>query len=747
MSLTSDSHQCDDNSTTNNGICFHLLFEEIEKMNLSDGESKTMNINGIPYIINSTEELYLIKEAEEKTFQIIKHPYYVTFKPNANTNETFKKLIFSPEQLKKELISMSLLNNGTYKSSKKSSLLPIADNFLLFLLEQNSLICNLQEESEILRNFYESAKNSLQLSISPNFYEIYKESSNIVEFSLLSSPQRTLLKRLLYNFLSGSHETFFLCGSYGIGKSMTLQDFTYHCRNTQPSIYFNIKCLYSFRNNAMKLFDIIKKEAIKLFSNFEDYSNFVLELCKMDYTLPYWEIILKIIKMLLADKGHYLIVIDKYRRKFDSSESYLGKIKALLFLSNIKLVVASSINDDEIRENLINQWIGFPINDSDKYVYFPSLVSAENIQVKDEQLDILLNDYLPMFNYLPKYFYLLIKNRNNIAGFIKNEKDCIYNNLLRFYHEDIGMLVIQTLLIKMNLYHDLTFQEFKNIIRVIPLKYFQIERTNDELSYRITPHFNLIIEVLNDIIYVNLNFLETSTAIFQELIKNQSFQGIFFEELVHYQFKPTLKTFRNFSVEKIVYVDSLLNFKKITPIHVLPKTAYIRPNNAFSPVFDAALLIRSRDESYKIVFFQISINKEKEKLITNEELKVLFFEKRKKNSGNNKTKEYDSIRKCIYKNFHIKIKKDNFYFYYIFRYESEIAKNIEHCEKNNINYILFSMKTKKFYSTQKGIVNQSKLTYLSFDKSRAVHIKNIENSLELLGKKTKRDTGSPAKNK
>ena len=90
--------------------------------------------------------------------------------------------------------------------------------------------------------------------------------------------------------------------------------------------------------------------------------------------------------------------------------------------------------------------------------------------------------------------------------------------MLLFYHNDIGMLLIQTLCIKMNLYHGLTYQEFKNIIKEIPLNYFQIEI--DEQSYLIKPHFNLIIEVLNDIIYINLNDLETSTSIFQELIKN-----------------------------------------------------------------------------------------------------------------------------------------------------------------------------------------------------------------------------------
>ena len=316
--------------------------------------------------------------------------------------------------------------------------------------------------------------------------------------------------------------------------------------------------------------------------------------------------------------------------------------------------------------------------------------------------------------------------------------------MLLFYHNDIGMLLIQTLCIKMNLYHGLTYQEFKNIIKEIPLKYFQIEI--DEQSYLIKPHFNLIIEVLNDIIYINLNDLETSTSIFQELIKNPSFQGLYFEELVHYQFKPTLKTFKNFSVEQIVYVDNLFTFKKISPIHSCPKTFYIRPNNSFSPVFDAALLIRYR-ESYKIVFFQISINKEKEKLLTNEELRHLFFFKRKKNIGNNTIKEYDSIRTNIYNTFHIDIKPENFYFYYIFRYESEIPKDIEHCENNKINYILFSTKTKKFYSSQKGIFKKSKLNYLSLEKNLAVPIQNKESNIELLGKKTKRDNGSDERKK
>ena len=286
--------------------------------------------------------------------------------------------------------------------------------------------------------------------------------------------------------------------------------------------------------------------------------------------------------------------------------------------------------------------------------------------------------------------------------------------MLLFYHNDIGMLLIQTLCIKMNLYHGLTYQEFKNIIKEIPLKYFQIEI--DEQSYLIKPHFNLIIEVLNDIIYINLNDLETSTSIFQELIKNPSFQGLYFEELVHYQIKPTLKTFKNFSVEQIVYVDNLFTFKKISPIHSCPKTFYIRPNNSFSPVFDAALLIRYR-ESYKIVFFQISINKEK--LLTNEDLRHLFFFKRKKNIGNNTIKEYDSIRTNIYNNFLIDIKPENFYFYYIVIF-SDIWYNSDrgdYCAHNNIKIkkfrvllyhsVLYKCRRKKYFK------NHPKARYVS----------------------------------
>ena len=136
-----------------------------------------------------------------------------------------------------------------------------------------------------------------------------------------------------------------------------------------------------------------------------------------------------------------------------------------------------------------------------------------------------------------------------------------------------------------------------------------------------------------------------------------------------------------------------------------------------------------------------------EKLLTNDGLRCLFFFKRRKNIGNNTIKEYDSIRTNIYNNFHIDIKPENFYFYYIFRYESEILKDIEHCENNKINYILFSTKTKKFYSSQKGIFKKSKLNYLSLEKNLAVPIQNKESNIELLGKKTKRDNGSDERKK
>ena len=66
---------------------------------------------------------------------------------------------------------------------------------------------------------------------------------------------------------------------------------------------------------------------------------------------------------------------------------------------------------------------------------------------------------------------------------------------------------------------------------------------------------------------------------------------------------------------------------------------------------------------------------------------------------------------------------------------------------NKINYILFSTKTKKFYSSQKGIFKKSKLNYLSLEKNLAVPIQNKESNIELLGKKTKRDNGSDERKK
>ena len=74
--MSIDNHQCDYNSKTKNGLCFHLLYEEIIKLNLPEGESRTININGVSYVIKNNQELYLVKEGKEKAMQIIKKPYY-----------------------------------------------------------------------------------------------------------------------------------------------------------------------------------------------------------------------------------------------------------------------------------------------------------------------------------------------------------------------------------------------------------------------------------------------------------------------------------------------------------------------------------------------------------------------------------------------------------------------------------------------------------------------------------------------
>lgn len=210
------------------------------------------------------------------------------------------------------------------------------------------------------------------------------------------------------NFLKDKEKIYAICGPFGIGKSFT-------ALAIQKDLYFdNIASIYINLSNQEEIIEL-KKTLIResffinlIESKFIELANKITE-CEASNI---WEIIFEIDDYCFNQKIKYLLILDQYKRARDEKE-------CLFQLKTNKIFLLSSINDKDVKENLVMQIKG---NNSlkFKYTYYISLDIDNFIkEISKSVKDGLVLNCLEDFSYLPNSDFLLDnKNDMNILNFL-----------------------------------------------------------------------------------------------------------------------------------------------------------------------------------------------------------------------------------------------------------------------------------------------------------------------------------------
>ena len=132
-------------------------------------------------------------------------------------------------------------------------------------------------------------------------------------------------------------------------------------------------------------------------------------------------------------KDKYIIVLDQYSSKYDNDNFNILKIISDIKNSNVKLIICSSMNNEDVKNNLSKS---FDIDEESNiltYIYVCCLIRVRNGLIKNESLSF--QKLMSEFGNLYLYYYLLKeKQRKNkdLDEFVENEKK-IYKKRLKIF--------------------------------------------------------------------------------------------------------------------------------------------------------------------------------------------------------------------------------------------------------------------------------------------------------------------------
>ena len=351
---------------------------------------------------------------------------------------------------------------------------------------------------------------------------------------------------------------FKFTGPSSIGKSFTLLRISHTIYNIA---YINLKVLDKYKNkkDLNNIYSIIisELERFKIENDLSSLNKLIDDNYKND--ISYCDLLLNIMDSLNKIDQIFIFIFDQFKPKYIKA----GFIEAIEKINNIKIVICSSINNKDIRDECLKAWLlkgkKFMIlnkNNQDYYFYFEQIYKKKEINKNT-------SDIFRYFDYMPKYInkYQNEYDRNSI--FI-TEKGFIVKKLDEFCKSN----ELNKSLLFSNLRHIINkkffYNEFEKIIQICPLKYFIVNFY--ENNFMIRPIFPFMNYVLNYELEELECFNYFKYEIYKsDLIKNKLVKGEYFEAAVKYalrKFKfPESKNCKIFTVDEIVSMNKIIHDK------------------------------------------------------------------------------------------------------------------------------------------------------------------------------------------
>ena len=417
-------------------------------------------------------------------------------------------------------------------------------------------------------------------------------------------------------------------------------------------------------------------------------------------------------------KNKIYIIIDQYQ------DLYNMKYLFTLF-KNIKIILLSSINDFDVKGNLIlkykdeNESINIEDNSKKntiiKYNYIDDLIDNKYYDTEvfknliigkikknesnKEQIDKqfkLIYYILKKFAFIPKYFFEYLYYYDSIFDLLFNEYSNIMKKLDSFYiNRTIDLNIIEEL--EENKYL-INKEDIKNVrflqkdrfienVKLIPLKYINFKACENEYFY-FYYSFPLFSKILKDFI----TFQKDKKLYFTS--ESGSERGNIFERLIKYQFR----VFKKFDLDGYIKVDTIIGMQLTKKYCHNIKKYILSKKNVF---------IDQKIGGGKDYDFAIYNNTSKKLLLFQAKYTINNGNIQKKSLYENSAKEVlNSFNKMIGKKIgevHLLYISGIYYNYDNREIVSKILKN------NRINCIFYSLKRDLFYLNFKNYINEIEL--------------------------------------
>ena len=375
-------------------------------------------------------------------------------------------------------------------------------------------------------------------------------------------------KEIVLNFNKLMHDQsikkYKIAGPLSTGKSMTLFRISLAFFDI---IYINLKTLNKNCNNLYKCLEIIFSGCSRVFFQMSERQTFKQELEKIDFTQNILQILLKMINLIIltVNRNIYLI-LDQF--KSDNIKDYNEFILSLeeMMKQKLKVIYCSSVNDKEMRDQLIETFIKFNGNPKslsgetqEYYFYYEELYSPK----KTKNLSYIL--------FKDKYSYSKLLDENNLNDSLNNINNKIISKLKIFKDNSVRKEITNNnynlsdilLLLKKIMYEKLEICQLINIISNCPFKYFIIEISSDNEYFMISPIFPYMIYFINNYVkYKDCDdfFLKGKYNI--DSFLSNKVKGEYFKYSVKIGIKEKLALPEKINEE--IFVDKIAEMNRIT---------------------------------------------------------------------------------------------------------------------------------------------------------------------------------------
>ena len=368
-------------------------------------------------------------------------------------------------------------------------------------------------------------KSELEPKKLSKFFDLFFKFETKSNFEYWESDKRKNFIFFVLRYQSNEDiHCFKMCGPSGIGKSMTLFLISRYYYNF---LYFNLKTIKQLKDEKdyLSIHNILI-ESCKYLQLTKKQVNALSSLINKKAFVSFFSCLKDIIKFLIKYKLLSVIILDQFKYDTIDKQDYND---IMLLISEqkeekkkVKLLICSSTNDKEIREECIKSWklkIFFLTQHSieyQNYYFYISELFVHDAKVNDSY-DIVLNN----FNYIPKYknkFKYLKEEKSSsiltdkLNQDLKDIENKVEKNLKDLYRilnrkelseEVINMKMIESLrYLYLNIDKNLEYKELEEFMSICSFKYyiFKFEINYFSINYS----FTYMKEIVNKIIDTHL---------------------------------------------------------------------------------------------------------------------------------------------------------------------------------------------------------------------------------------------------